>query len=167
MSQDLVLRARNGDHEAFTALVAASFDGLFRLARLILVDGGDPRPIPGSTHFAGVWGPQWSPDGTQILYRSSGNVSRYDLRVVGAAGEDRLVATVLSDDWAGYEWSPAGDAILVGAFAVEPGVGRAESQLDTQAPRDQAALVSLWRVLADGSAVELVAEGVNGFDVKD
>ena len=38
MSHDLVLRARNGDHEAFTALVAASFDGLFRLARLILRD---------------------------------------------------------------------------------------------------------------------------------
>jgi RNA polymerase sigma-70 factor (ECF subfamily) len=38
LSHDLVFRARNGDHEAFTALAAASFDGLFRLARLILRD---------------------------------------------------------------------------------------------------------------------------------
>jgi hypothetical protein len=131
------------------------------------VNGSNPRPVPGTTHFAGVSGPQWSPDGTQIVYRSSGNVSRYDLRVVGAAGEDRLVATVLSDDWAGYEWSPSGDEILVGAFAVEPGLGRERSQLDTRPPQDYGALVSLWRVLVDGSAVEVVAEGVNDFDVKD
>jgi len=38
LSHDLVLRARNGDREAFTTLVAASFDSLFRLARLILRD---------------------------------------------------------------------------------------------------------------------------------
>lgn len=38
MSQDLVNRARNGDHGAFTALAAAAFEGLFRVARLILRD---------------------------------------------------------------------------------------------------------------------------------
>ena len=38
MSHDLVLRARNGDHEAFTTLADASFEGLFRVARLILRD---------------------------------------------------------------------------------------------------------------------------------
>jgi|ERR1019366_5500292 RNA polymerase sigma-70 factor (ECF subfamily) len=36
MQPDLVLRARNGDHDAFTALAAAAFDRLHRTARLIL-----------------------------------------------------------------------------------------------------------------------------------
>jgi RNA polymerase sigma-70 factor, ECF subfamily len=36
MQRDLVLRARNGDHEAFTALAADAFDRLHRTARLIL-----------------------------------------------------------------------------------------------------------------------------------
>ena len=36
MQRDLVLRARNGDHEAFTALAAGAFDQLHRTARLIL-----------------------------------------------------------------------------------------------------------------------------------
>lgn len=38
MSKDLVLRARSGDSEAFTELADAAFDGLFRIARLILRD---------------------------------------------------------------------------------------------------------------------------------
>lgn len=36
MQQDLVIRARSGDREAFSHLAAASFDQLFRTARLIL-----------------------------------------------------------------------------------------------------------------------------------
>jgi RNA polymerase sigma factor (sigma-70 family) len=36
VQRDLILRARNGDHEAFTALAAGAFDGLHRTARLIL-----------------------------------------------------------------------------------------------------------------------------------
>ena len=36
MQRDLVLRARNGDHDAFTALAAEAFDRLHRTARLIL-----------------------------------------------------------------------------------------------------------------------------------
>jgi RNA polymerase sigma factor (sigma-70 family) len=36
MQRDLVLRARHGDHDAFTALVAGAFDRLYRTARLIL-----------------------------------------------------------------------------------------------------------------------------------
>ena len=36
MERDLVLRARNGDHEAFTALASAAFARLYRTARLIL-----------------------------------------------------------------------------------------------------------------------------------
>lgn len=36
MQRDLVLRARNGDHDAFTALAAGAFEGLHRTARLIL-----------------------------------------------------------------------------------------------------------------------------------
>ena len=36
MQRDLVVRARNGDHDAFTALAAAAFDRLHRTARLIL-----------------------------------------------------------------------------------------------------------------------------------
>ncbi len=36
MQRDLVLRARNGDHDAFTTLAAAAIDGLHRTARLIL-----------------------------------------------------------------------------------------------------------------------------------
>ncbi len=36
MQRDLVLRARNGDHDAFAALAAAAFDRLHRTARLIL-----------------------------------------------------------------------------------------------------------------------------------
>ena len=36
MQRDLVLRARNGDHDAFTALAAGAFDRLHRTARLIL-----------------------------------------------------------------------------------------------------------------------------------
>jgi RNA polymerase sigma-70 factor (ECF subfamily) len=36
MQRDLVLRARNGDHDAFTALAASAFDRLHRTARLIL-----------------------------------------------------------------------------------------------------------------------------------
>ena len=36
MQRDLVLRARNGDKDAFTALAVAAFDGLHRTARLIL-----------------------------------------------------------------------------------------------------------------------------------
>ena len=36
MQRDLVLRARNGDHDAFTALAADAFDRLHRTARLIL-----------------------------------------------------------------------------------------------------------------------------------
>lgn len=38
MQQDLVIRAREGDHEAFSLIAAASFDQLFRTARLILRD---------------------------------------------------------------------------------------------------------------------------------
>ena len=38
MQPDLVIRARNGDREAFSQLAAASFDQLFRTARLILRD---------------------------------------------------------------------------------------------------------------------------------
>ena len=38
MSDELVIRARNGDREAFSQLAAASFDSLFRVARLILRD---------------------------------------------------------------------------------------------------------------------------------
>ena len=38
MQRDLVIRSRNGDHEAFAQLVAASFDQLVRTARLILRD---------------------------------------------------------------------------------------------------------------------------------
>jgi RNA polymerase sigma-70 factor (ECF subfamily) len=36
MQRDLVLRARDGDHDAFTALAAEAFDRLHRTARLIL-----------------------------------------------------------------------------------------------------------------------------------
>jgi len=36
MQRDLVVRAREGDHDAFTALVAASINGLYATARLIL-----------------------------------------------------------------------------------------------------------------------------------
>jgi len=36
MQRDLVLRARNGDHDAFTALVGDAYDRLHRTARLIL-----------------------------------------------------------------------------------------------------------------------------------
>ena len=36
MQRDLVLRARNGEHDAFTALAADAFDRLHRTARLIL-----------------------------------------------------------------------------------------------------------------------------------
>jgi RNA polymerase sigma-70 factor (ECF subfamily) len=36
MQRDLVLRARSGDHDAFTALAAEAIDGLHRTARLIL-----------------------------------------------------------------------------------------------------------------------------------
>ena len=36
MQRDLVLRARDGDHDAFTALAAGAFDRLHRTARLIL-----------------------------------------------------------------------------------------------------------------------------------
>ena len=36
MQRDLVLRARDGDHDAFTALAAGAFDRLHRIARLIL-----------------------------------------------------------------------------------------------------------------------------------
>ena len=36
MQRDLVLRAREGDHDAFTALAAAAIDRLHRTARLIL-----------------------------------------------------------------------------------------------------------------------------------
>ena len=38
MQRDLVIRARNGDHEAFALLTTAAFDQLFRTARLILRD---------------------------------------------------------------------------------------------------------------------------------
>ena len=38
MQPDLVIRASNGDREAFSQLAAASFDQLFRTARLILRD---------------------------------------------------------------------------------------------------------------------------------
>src|SRR5664279_5444634 len=36
MQRDLILRARNGDHDAFTSLAASAFDRLHRTARLIL-----------------------------------------------------------------------------------------------------------------------------------
>ncbi len=36
MQRDLVIRARNGDHDAFTTLAADAFDRLHRTARLIL-----------------------------------------------------------------------------------------------------------------------------------
>ena len=36
MQRDLVLRARDGDHDAFTSLAADAFDRLHRTARLIL-----------------------------------------------------------------------------------------------------------------------------------
>jgi hypothetical protein len=36
MQRDLVTRAREGDHDAFTALVAVSIDNLYATARLIL-----------------------------------------------------------------------------------------------------------------------------------
>jgi RNA polymerase sigma-70 factor (ECF subfamily) len=36
MQRDLVLRAKSGDHDAFTALAAGAFDRLHRTARLIL-----------------------------------------------------------------------------------------------------------------------------------
>jgi RNA polymerase sigma-70 factor (ECF subfamily) len=39
MHTELVLRARDGDHDAFTELALAAFDRLFRTARLILRDG--------------------------------------------------------------------------------------------------------------------------------
>ena len=38
MQPNLVIRASNGDREAFSQLAAASFDKLFRTARLILRD---------------------------------------------------------------------------------------------------------------------------------
>lgn len=38
MQPDLVIRARNGDRDAFSQLATASFDQLFRTARLILRD---------------------------------------------------------------------------------------------------------------------------------
>ena len=38
MQSDLVVRARNGDRDAFSQLMATSFDDLFRTARLILRD---------------------------------------------------------------------------------------------------------------------------------
>ncbi len=38
MQHDLVIRARNGDQEAFALLAKAAFDPLFRTARLILRD---------------------------------------------------------------------------------------------------------------------------------
>ena len=38
MSHDLVLRAKSGDSHAFEELARASFDGLFRIARLVLRD---------------------------------------------------------------------------------------------------------------------------------
>ncbi|HET9345980.1 MAG TPA: sigma-70 family RNA polymerase sigma factor [Candidatus Limnocylindrales bacterium] len=41
MDRDLVVRARNGDHDAFTALAADAFNCLHRTARLIL--RGDDR----------------------------------------------------------------------------------------------------------------------------
>jgi RNA polymerase sigma-70 factor (ECF subfamily) len=38
MSDELVMRAKNGDREAFSRLAVTSFDELFRIARLILRD---------------------------------------------------------------------------------------------------------------------------------
>jgi RNA polymerase sigma-70 factor (ECF subfamily) len=38
MQRDLVIRAGSGDHEAFTLLARATFDQLYRTARLILRD---------------------------------------------------------------------------------------------------------------------------------
>jgi RNA polymerase sigma-70 factor (ECF subfamily) len=38
MQRDLVLSAKDGDHDAFTALVAPSYERLYRTARLILRD---------------------------------------------------------------------------------------------------------------------------------
>jgi hypothetical protein len=39
MQRDLVLRAKTGDHAAFTALAGGAIDRLHRTARLILPDG--------------------------------------------------------------------------------------------------------------------------------
>ena len=40
MQRDLVIRAANGDHDAFSTLATSSFSQLFRTARLILRDDG-------------------------------------------------------------------------------------------------------------------------------
>jgi Tol biopolymer transport system component len=150
--------------DRFAALPAEGADTIY----VADVDGGNARAVPGTTHFSGVGRPQWSPDGKRIVYTTASHGYRYDLHVVVATGEDRLVARVLSDDWAGYEWSPGGDAILIGAFAVEPGIlGPNGSRLDDGTTlQDRVALVSLWRVAADGSTVQLTAERVNDFDIK-
>ena len=49
MQPELVLRARNGDHEAFDLLAKAAFDPLFRTARLIL-----RRPAPSDDDGLGL-----------------------------------------------------------------------------------------------------------------
>src|SRR5258705_11141754 len=54
MQRDLVLRARNGDHDAFTALAADAFDRLHRTARLIL-RSDDRAADAGQASLTAAW----------------------------------------------------------------------------------------------------------------
>jgi hypothetical protein len=65
-----------------------------------------------------------------------------------------------------HAWSPVGDSILIAAFAVEPAIaGPNLALLDDGAAHPGRQLVSLWRVEADGTNVELLADGLNYFGV--
>ena len=63
MQRDLILRARNGDHDAFTALAADAFDRLHRTARLILrgdnlaADAVQEAPVSAWLHIRAVRDP--------------------------------------------------------------------------------------------------------------
>ena len=166
----------DGRHVAFTGHV--NLDGSRRYGASPMegadtiyvadIDGGNQRPVPGTTHTGGVSEPLWSPDGSRFLYTVRRGGYRYDVRVVDVStGVEAPIARVLADDWAPHMWSPHGETILIGAFAVEPGIGGPQpSQLGPgRSLPNREAFVSLWRVDIDGTKVEQVADGLNFFGV--
>jgi DNA-directed RNA polymerase specialized sigma24 family protein len=139
MQPELVLRARNGDHEAFALLANAAFDPLFRTARLILrdedsaLDAVQDALLSAWLHVRAVR----DPDRFEAWLRRLLTHACY--RQARRTGRRRVMEIHVTP----LDWSPSGDQLLF------------QDTSDRNRP-------SLWTVRPDGSDVRLLVDGGAG-----